>query len=222
MQDIVASLVLRKRVTVSRTSSCSSHAVQLAARRDMNFFESFSLAIQHGLRSTSSQETALTPAYSKSMGPPAPLRRPQPGRPRSLCRLLHPLPHPQPQAAEVRYSVRYLFLYFLDLERHSSSLPHTSALPRFLSPGQSRLSSSFHLPCRRSKKMVCALSYPRHHRHCCPTWPSSPRDDPAPDAKGPPDHKLKACPSRQTARPLRLQLLSRHQPDLFASSALQV
>ena len=222
MQDIVASLVLRKRVTVTRASSCSSHAaVQLAAHRDMHFFESFSLAIQHGLRSTSSQETALTPAYSKSLGPPPPLWRPQPGRPRSLCRLLHPLPHPQPQAAEVCYSVRYLILCFLDLERHSPFPPTPLRVcPAFRA--QSRLSSSIQLPCRRSKKMVCALSYPRHHRHCCPTWPSSPRDDPAPDAKGPPDHKLKACPSRQTARPLRLQLLSRHQPDLFASSALQV
>lgn len=117
---------------MTRASSCSFHAVQLAAPRDMHFFESFSLAIQHGLRSTSSQETALTPAYSKSLGPPPPLWRPQPGRPRSLCRLLHPLPHPQPQAAEVCYSVRYSILCFLDLERHSSSiLPHTSALPRF-------------------------------------------------------------------------------------------
>ena len=135
--------MLRKRVTVTRASSCSSYAVQLAARRDMHFFESFSLAIQHGVRSTSSQETALTPAYSKSMGPPAPVRRPQPGRPRSLCRLLHPLPHPQPQAAEVCYSVRYSILCFLDLERHCSFPPtHDSALPRF----PSEPSLACHLP----------------------------------------------------------------------------
>lgn len=40
------------------------------------------------------------------------------------------------------------------------------------------------LPCRRSKKMVCLLSYPRHHRRARYARPSSPRDDPAPDAKG--------------------------------------
>lgn len=49
---------------------------------------------------------ALTPAYSKSLGPSPVVRRPKPGRPRSLCRLFHPLPHPESQAAEICHPVR--------------------------------------------------------------------------------------------------------------------
>ena len=93
---------------------------------------------------------ALTPAYSKSLGPSPAVRRPQPGRPRSLCRLFHPLPHPQSEAAEVRNPVRSRpsISYtpsipsasrFLDLARTPPLV--LSSLPRFPSLVSPRLSS---------------------------------------------------------------------------------
>jgi hypothetical protein len=156
---------------------------------------------------------ALTPAYSKSLGPSSPLWRPQPGRSRSLCRLLHPLSHPQSQAAEVCYSVRSLHSGFLIWNLHSSSTPsllhasHTSALPRLPSPvSLARLSSSHSSHavaarrwCARSRihsiiDIVALLGRARH---------ATVRSRTLRHWDGPPDHKLKACPSRQAARPLR-------------------
>ena len=104
----VSSALIRKRAIVTRESSCSSHTVQLSAHQDMhslttpyiNASQSTRLALDLMLRN------ALTPAYSKSLGPSPAVRRPQPGRSRSLCRLFHPLPHPQSQAAEVCHPVR--------------------------------------------------------------------------------------------------------------------
>jgi hypothetical protein len=158
---------------------------------------------------------ALTPAYSKSLGPSSPLRRPQPGRPRSLCRLLHPLPHPQSQAAEVCYSVRSLHCVSLIWNLHSSSTPsllhasHTSALPRFPSPSPvslARLSTSHssHVAaarrwCAHSRihSIIDIVALPGRARH------ATIRSRTLRHWDGPPDHKLKACPSRQAARPLR-------------------
>jgi hypothetical protein len=120
---------------------------------------------------------ALTPAYSKSLGP----------SPRSLCRLFHPLPHPQSEAAEVCHPVRSRLSIsytpsipsasrFLDLAR-TPPLARL-ALPRFPSLVSSRLSSM------RSSHVAASRRWCAYSRIHSIIDVLSPRDDPAPDAKG--------------------------------------
>lgn len=89
----------------------------------------------------------------------------------------------------------------------ASSVPTPPRRPAFGRPCCQPPAICSQLPCRRSGEVVCDRSYPQHHRRrrraACP---SSPRGDPPAAARqweGPPDHKLAACPSRQSARPLQ-------------------
>lgn len=131
---------------------------------------------------------ALTPPYSKSLGSPSPLRRPQLGRPRAVCRLLHPLPHPQSQASKVCHSVRcplfptylshtralsslhcltrlsFSLFWCLDLPR---SLTHISALPRFSRPRLARFACGLLLLLSSHTKLSPVMA--QHGRWCACT-----------------------------------------------------
>lgn len=106
-----------------------------------------------------------------------------------VCFTLFPILSLKPRKFAILYVYASLFLTlpipsifrFLDLAR---TPPLGMPLAPLSEPSLASLVIYGKLPCRRSKKMVCILSYPQHHRRARSTWPSSPRDDPAPDAKG--------------------------------------
>jgi hypothetical protein len=197
MQDIVASLVLLAQASNCDPKEFLQLPTQMSAHQDMHSLRTPSINDSQSTRPAFDLmlRKPLTPAYSKSLGPSPAFWRPQPGRPRSLCRLFHPLPHPQPEAAEVCHPVRSRLSIsytpstpsgsrFLDLAR-TPPLARL-ALPRFpsllVSPRLSSMRSSHVGAARR----WCA--YSRIHSIidvlAMPGRPSSPRGDPAPDAKG--------------------------------------
>ena len=140
---------------MTRKSSCSCPRCATVAHQGMQDMHSLTTSSINASQSTRPAldlmlRNALTPAYSKSLGPSPAVWRPQPGRPRSLCRLFHPLPHPQSEAAEVCHTVRSRLSTsytppipsagrFLDLARTPPLA--CLVLPRFPSLVSSRLSS---------------------------------------------------------------------------------